>query len=198
MFIAEAGLFTRTRNNMKAASPDLQFHFSAGLPAFAPPGLTGAWYGFVPILVRPQSVGFVDIASRDPLDPGYIRANYLQMQADMDVLLRGVELSREIAHTRAFAEFGSEEAGPGIHKSKRELSEYIRTHCSTVWHVSGTCMMGCGPMAVVDPQLRVYGVDGLRVADASIMPTVVAGNTNAACIMIGEKLADMVLSERNR
>ena len=198
MFIAEAGLFTRTRSNMKAASPDLQFHFSAGLPAFAPPGLTGPWYGFVPILVRPQSVGSVVIGSRNPLDPGFIRTNYLQMQTDLDVLLRGIELSREIAHTRAFSEFGSDEVAPGTHRSKRELSEYIRGHCSTVWHVSGTCVMGRGPMAVVDPQLRVYGVEGLRVADASIMPTVVAGNTNAACIMIGEKLADMLQPQRTR
>ncbi len=195
-FISEAALFTRTRSGMSAGGPDLQYHFSAGIPAFNPPGypVTDANFVFVPILARPLSRGTVSLRSSDPLAPPVIRPNYFSSQTDLDVLVRGVELSRELANTRAFSEFTIAEAAPGTAKSAAELKDYIRTHCSTVWHVAGTCKMGRDTMAVVDPQLRVHGVDGLRVADASIMPDIVSGNTNAACVMIGEKVSDMILA----
>ena len=194
-FIAEAGLFTRTRPGMSAASPDLQFHFSAGIPAFVPPDypMEGPSFVFVPIIVQPQSRGRVRLRSNDPMAPPVIEPNYLSADADVSVLLRGIELSRELAGTRAMSSFNGGEAAPGTSKSRAELVEYARTHCSTVWHVAGTCRMGHDRMAVVDPQLKVRGIEGLRVADASVMPTIVSGNTNAACIMIGEKAADMML-----
>jgi choline dehydrogenase len=196
-FIAEAGLFTRTCSGTASSSPDLQFHFGAGIPAFIPRNyhIDGPTFAFVPILVQPQSRGSVRLRSQLPHDPIKIHANYLQCDADIEVLVKGVELSREIANTRAFHEFRGDEITPGSDKSAKEICDYIRAHCSTVWHVVGTCKMGRDRMAVVDPQLRVHGLEGLRVADASIMPTITAGNTNAACIMIGEKASDLILGQ---
>lgn len=196
-FIAEAGLFVRTRSGMEAASPDLQFHFSSGIPAFALPDypVEGSTFVFVPILVKPQSRGKVSLRSANPQHPPVINPNYLQCDVDLQVHLYGIKLCRELAQTQAFAEFNSGEVAPGLSKTKQELHEYIRNHVSTVWHPVGTCKMGRDIEAVVDPQLQVYGVEGLRVADASIMPTITSGNTNAACIMIGEKVAAMILSE---
>jgi choline dehydrogenase len=196
-FIAECGLFVRTRSGMQEASPDLQYHFSAGIPEFIPPDrpFTGANFAFVPILARPTSRGTVGIRSANPLDPPVIDPRYLSAEIDIAVLERGIELARELVNTRAFDELRGEEAAPGIGPNRQELREYIRTHCSTVWHVSGTCKMGRDEMAVVDPELRVRGVEGLRVADASIMPTIVSGNTHAACVMIAEKCAALMRGE---
>jgi choline dehydrogenase len=198
LFIAEAGLFVRTRPGMGAASPDLQYHFSAGVPQFIPKDypFSGPCFAFVPVLVQPQSRGQVFLTSANPLDRIIIEPNYLQCETDLEVLLRGIELARELVQTRAFEPFRAGEAAPGGTKSREELKQYIRTHCSTIWHVVGTCKMGRDAMAVVDPQLRVHGVQGLRVADASIMPKIVAGNTHAACVMIGEKAAAMILESK--
>jgi choline dehydrogenase len=195
MFIAEAALFTRTRKGMDSAAPDLQYHFSAGIPAFNPPGydVSDASFVFVPILVKPQSRGEVKLRSSNAADLAVVKPNYLQSDTDLQVLEYGVKLAREIAQTKAFKDFTIKEAAPGTDKDPAALREYIRTHCSTVWHVAGTCRMGRDRMGVVDPQLRVHGVQGLRVADASIMPDVVAGNTHAACVMIGERCADLVM-----
>ena len=195
-FIAEAGMFVRTRPGLSAASPDLQYHFSAGIPEFTPPqyAAEGSTFLFVPILVKPQSRGYVGLRSADPLAPPAIQPNYFQCDVDLQVHLHGIRLARELAATQAFAEFNDGELAPGGHATEVELRDYIRSHASTIWHPVGTCKMGRDAMAVVDPQLRVRGVEGLRVADASIMPTIVAGNTNAACVMIGEKVADMILT----
>ena len=193
-FIAEAGLFVRTRDGMDAASPDLQYHFSAGIPAFAPPGFTDSAFVFVPILVQPQSRGEVSLRSGNWQDPPVINPNYLQCDADVETHLQGIKLTRELANTKAFAEFYDGEVTPGSGKDDAELRQFIRNGVSTVWHPVGTCKMGYDAQAVVDPQLRVHGIEGLRVADASIMPTITSGNTNAACIMIGEKVADMITS----
>ena len=195
-FIAEAGLFVRTRRGMKAAAPDLQFHFSAGIPALALPDypVEGPSFVFVPILAKPQSRGQVSLRSANPQDPPAIDPNYLQCDTDLQVHLHGIKLSRELANTKAFAEFNAGEVAPGLSKTEPQLREYVRTHASTVWHPVGTCKMGRDGDAVVDPQLRVWGVEGLRVADASIMPTIVSGNTNAACILIGEKAAALILT----
>jgi choline dehydrogenase len=193
MFIAEAGLFVRTRPGMEAASPDLQYHFASGKAGFLPPEL-GPWFGFVPILAQPQSRGAVTLRSANPADAPVIAPNYLACEADIRVFLRGIALSRELAATKAFAEFNGGEIFPGANAGEPELRGFIQAQCRTVWHPVGTCKMGIDAMAVVNPQLRVYGVQGLRVADASIMPRITAGNTNAACIMIGEKAADLVRS----
>ncbi|MEM8502342.1 MAG: GMC family oxidoreductase N-terminal domain-containing protein [Cyanobacteria bacterium P01_D01_bin.1] len=193
-FIAEAGLFVRSRQGLEAASPDLQFHFSAGIPEFVPPeaGIQGSTFFFVPILVKPQSRGSVSIRSEDPFAAPVIQPNYLQSKTDLNVLVEGVRLSRKLADTLAFAPFNGGEIAPGMGCKPLEIEQYIRQNASTVWHPVGTCKMGHDVQAVVDPQLRVHGIEGLRIADASVMPTIPSGNTNAACIMIGEKAADLI------
>lgn len=200
MFIAEAGLFVRTRPAMSAAAPDLQYHFSAGIPQFIPKDypVEGPTFFFVPILVKPQSRGWVGLRSANPADPPVLQPNYLSCETDVEVLLHGIHLARELAATRSFAEFNAGEAAPGTNKSRAELVTYVRNHASTVWHPVGTCKMGRDAAAVVDPRLRVHGVGGLRVADASIMPRTVSGNTNAACILIGEKAADMIRADADQ
>src|SRR5262249_5970657 len=125
--------------------------------------------------------------------------NYLTDPADIEVFLHGIELARALAATSAFADLVKTEIAPGPDVTTRaELVEFVRRNAGTLWHPVGTCAMGTGPDAVVDPQLRVHGVAGLRVADASVMPRIVAGNTNAACIMIGEKAADLVNGKDGR
>ncbi|NJL57802.1 choline dehydrogenase [bacterium] len=197
-FIAEAGLFTHTRPGMSAASPDLQYHFGAGIPAFAPPGFSDVpAFAFVPILVQPQSRGEVRLRSNNFVDPPVLNPNYLGCDRDLDVHRRGIELAKELANTPVMQEFngGAISAVLSLDPTtqQQEIKEYIRDHVSTVWHPVGTCKMGYDSEAVVDAQLRVHGIAGLRVADASIMPTITSGNTNAACIMIGEKVADLLL-----
>jgi choline dehydrogenase len=112
----------------------------------------------------------------------------------VDVLLYGVKLGRKMAQSRAFERFIAQVVlpDPAI-EDENILRDFIRHTATTIYHPVGTCKMGVDPLAVVDPQLRVYGVEGLRVADASIMPTIINGNTNAPAIMIGEKAADMIL-----
>lgn len=192
--LSEAGLFVYTSNDIddtSIASPDLQFFF--GPVQFLEPQylVDGPGFTFAPILVQPQSRGTVSLRSNNPNDLAVVRANYLQSDADLDVLIRGIEISRELANTRAFDEFRGEELAPGVSvTSKSELSNYIRQVASTVWHPVGTCKMGIDSDAVVNPQLQVYGVERLRVVDASIMPTITSGNTNAPTIAVGEKAAD--------
>lgn len=120
--------------------------------------------------------------------------NYLQNQDDVQKLLEGIKLIRQLFQSDAFNEFRGKEIAPGSHvQSHAVLETYIRDTCSTVWHPVGTCKMGTDSMAVVDPELRVHGIQGLRVVDASIMPTITTGNTNAPTIMIGEKAADLIM-----
>jgi choline dehydrogenase len=194
-FLGEAGLFAKTRPGMAAASPNLQVNISAGVPPLAPPNL-GAFFGFVIVMIQPQSKGWLGLRSANPADTLDLQPNYLQCQTDVDVFVDGIRLCRELAATPAMAPF----AGGAIHlpagAARAETIEYIRSWASTIWHPVGTCKMGRDALAVVDPELRVYGIEGLRVADASVMPTIPAGNTAAAAIMIGEKAADLVLAAR--
>jgi len=192
-FIAEAGLFVRTRPGMPAALPNLQFHFGAGLPAFTPPGL-GAHFAFVPIVIQPLSRGQVRLKSPNPLDLPLVEPNYLAEPEDVRTLAAGVRLARRLAKTRAMSAINGGEAIPGEAVDSTDLDGFIRDHCSTVWHPAGTCAMGLDRMSVVDPQLRVHGVQRLRVADASVMPRITSGNTHAATVMIGERAADFVLA----
>jgi choline dehydrogenase len=186
-------LFVKTREGMGYAPPDLQLNFVPAVPGpLAPilPDFGGPVCIFLPILVQPFSLGEVKLRSADPLDKPIVNPNYLQQEADMEVLRQAVKLIRELAAAPAFSDLNEFELAPG----DGDLDEYIRANCSTLWHPAGTAKIGRDAMAVVDPQLRVYGVEGLRVADASVMPTVTSGNTVAACFMIGEKAADMILS----
>jgi choline dehydrogenase len=194
VLFAEAGLLHRTRDGLGAAAPDLQVNFNATIPQAVPPDCPplDASCTFISIVARPQSVGEVTLRSPQSQAAPVIRMNYLQAEADLRVQHAAIRLCRELAGTHAMGRLVTGEALPGAGKSESELTEYIRNHASTIWHPVGTCKMGLDRMAVVDPQLRVHGIDGLRVADASIMPTIVSANPNAAIIMIGEKAADLI------
>lgn len=194
-FVAEAGLFARTRAGMEAASPDLQVNFNAGVHALAPPGI-GHFFMFIIVLVQPQSRGSVTLRSANPSDSPRIQPNYMACDADVEVLRQGIDLCRKLTNTSPLSEYNGGELNLGLDKSEQEIREFIRNNGSTIWHPVGSCKMGRDRYAVVDPQLRVHGVKGLRVIDASIMPTIPAGNPAAACMMIGEKGADLVLSAK--
>ncbi len=190
--VAEAGAFLRTRPD--ADRPNLQYHFG---PVYylnhgfdRPPG-----HGFSigPTLIRPQSKGRIRLRTTFPMDPPAIEPNYLSHEADVETFVAGIELARRIAAAHAFDAYRGNEFVPGANvKSRAEIASYVRDTAETTYHPVGTCKMGSDAMAVVDPQLRVRGVELLRVVDASIMPTITTGNTNAAVIMIAEKAADMI------
>ena len=145
---------------------------------------------------RPASRGQISLASADPLDQPAIDPNYLSDPADIVEFVAGLRRLREISATPPLSDLISKEIGPGdACQSDEELAAYVRDRASgTIFHPTGTCKMGNDSLAVVDPELKVHGVDGLRVVDASIMPTLIGGNTNAPTIMIAEKAADMIMS----
>ena len=146
-------------------------------------------------VLRSESTGSVHIKSADPAEPPAIRFNFLSTDHDRDGIVKVLRKGREPMATSPLKEITGEEIAPGAHlQSDAELLEWVRNNAETTYHPVGTCKMGNDPRAVVDPELRVHGLQGLRVADASIMPTLTSGNTNAPCIMIGEKCAAMVLA----
>lgn len=190
------GMFARTRPGL--ATPDVEYHiimFSADRPG----GGLHPFSGFTVSVcqLRPDSRGTITLKSADPLSAPAIRPNYLAEEADWKMLVEGMKLTRRIAKTQALAPWIEAEHVPGKDvQTDDELLDYVRRAGTTIFHPAGTCKMGPDPMAVVDARLRVHGLRGLRVADASIMPTVVSGNTNAACVMIGEKAAAMLREDR--
>jgi len=193
MGAAPIGLFARTRPGLD--SPDVQYQFLAG--SFVRPG--EAMHDFPAcqatcIPCRPESRGWLRIRSPDPEAPPAIQPNYLSTQADKDTLIAGLRIARGIFHTTAMQKCVSEEFLPGpAAETDEDFLDHIRQTAGTTYHPTSTCMMGPHERAVVDTHLRVHGLGGVRVIDASIMPTVVSGNTNAATIMIGEKGAEMIL-----
>ncbi|WOE77093.1 GMC family oxidoreductase N-terminal domain-containing protein [Pseudomonas protegens] len=145
-------------------------------------------------VMHPQSRGRVRLNSADPHDKPLIEANFLSHPEDLRKLVAGLRLVRQLAATRAFSQRLRGELVPGPQvQSQEQIEQWIRQHLGTVFHPVGSCKMGHDELAVVDDQLRVHGLQGLRVADASIMPSLITGNTNAAAIMIGEKAADLLL-----
>ena len=155
------------------------------------PGMTCTTY-----VLRPESRGSIHVRSRDPAQAPAIRFNFLSDELDRRVLIDSVRWVRRVMAAKAMDDFRDAELKPGREvESDDEIVEWIRATAETAFHPVGTCKMGQDPMAVVDDRLRVHGVAGLRVADGSIMPTLVSGNTNAACIMIGEKASDMMLAD---
>ncbi|HEY9645699.1 MAG TPA: GMC oxidoreductase, partial [Chroococcidiopsis sp.] len=190
--IAEAGLYFHSQHNEDTV-PDLQCF--SGPILWAPPGSNRSGTGFfgVASLTQPENIGDVRLRSRNPQDPPLIRLNYLQRETDVQKLVEGIKVLRRIFESSTFDEFRREELAPGLDvQSDEAIAAYVREACDTLSHPVGTCKMGTDPMAVVDPELRVHGVEGLRVVDASIMPTLTTGNTNAPTIMIGEKAADLI------
>jgi choline dehydrogenase len=187
-----AGAFARSRPDVDL--PDVQFHFmplstdrpGQGLHKFS--GVTASV-----CQLRPESRGTLAIASADPAAHPSIVSNYLAAETDRRVLLDGMKLVRRTTGQPAFARYVLREHLPGPDADSDEaLMAYARGYATTVYHPVGTCKMGSDPKAVVDARLKVHGIEGLRVADASIMPTLTSGNTNAPTIMIGEKAADMI------
>ncbi|MCY1512866.1 Alcohol dehydrogenase [acceptor] [compost metagenome] len=147
-------------------------------------------------VMQPQSRGQVRLNSPDPRDKPLIEANFLSHPEDLRKLVEGVRLLRRLATTAAFRRHLKGELVPGVQiSSQAQIEQWIRQSLGTVFHPVGTCKMGHDPLAVVDDQLRVHGIAGLRVVDASIMPTLITGNTNAPTVMIAEKASDMILGK---
>jgi choline dehydrogenase len=178
----QVGIFTKSRPELDA--PDIQFHF-IGFSADRPGEGLHKFSGFSQNIcqLRPESRGELLLKSPDPLAPPAIHPNYLSAELDRTVLVDGLQLARRIAQQAPIRAFIDSEYLPGeAVQTDAEMLEYARTYGGTIFH----------PIGTADEQLRVHGIDGLRVADAAVMPTMVSGNTNAACIMIGEKCADLV------
>ena len=146
-------------------------------------------------ILRSESTGSIHIASKSPRQPPAVRFNFMTAQLDRDVTLAAMRITRKIMTAPPMREIASDEIAPGTNvQGDDELLDWVKRNAETTYHPVGTCKMGSDPMAVVDDQLRVHGIAGLRVADASIMPTLTSGNTNAPTIMIGEKAARMILA----
>ncbi|EKB47452.1 Alcohol dehydrogenase [Cecembia lonarensis LW9] len=184
--------------------PDIQFHL-------APSGIkddystdiydlkTYPWrsgLGILVIVIRPESRGFVGLKSANPLDAPLIQPNLLSNKKDLEVLKKGMLKAKKVLESKTFN--GHLDGGISFPQQfdDASLEQHIKKSLETLYHPVGTCKMGVDAMAVVDPSLMVKGIEGLRVADASVMPTIISGNTNAACIMIGEKAADMILNQK--
>jgi choline dehydrogenase-like flavoprotein len=189
---AEAGGFIKSR--VDEAIPDLQLHFVVGkLINHGRTTVFGHGFSCHVCVLRPRSRGSVQLASKDPLAPPLIDLNFLGERDDVDRLVRGFKLMRYILSRPALAELeGQEQADSAAAETDAQIEQFIRNHADTIYHPVGSCRMGPGPLDVVDAELRVHGLDGLRVVDASIMPRIVGGNTNAPVIMIAEKAADMI------
>jgi choline dehydrogenase len=190
--VAEAGLFLRTRPG--SPTPDMQLLF--GPAYYVNHGLTRRKehaFGFGPTVIAPESRGELALRSNDPFAAPLIRANYFSEPGDLRTLIEGVRISLRLAHSKPFAPFCGAQLHPSPGAtSDAEITEFIRNEAQTLYHPVGSCKMGRDDLAVVDPQLCLRGVERLRVVDASIMPRVTAGNTNAPTIMIAEKAAGMI------
>jgi len=190
---AEAGAFLRTRPEL--ARPDVQIHFVNGL---VDDHARRLHYGYGMschvCALRPKSTGSVRLRSRDPADPPRIDPNFLAEEEDVATLLAGAKVAREIMGSAPLDRYRGEELYTADATADDELVNWIRRRGDTIYHPASSCRMGRDEMAVVDDELRVRGLEGLRVADASVMPTLVGGNTNAPSIMIGEKAADLILA----
>ena len=192
MGAAPIGLFARTRDGL--ASPDVQYQFLAGStdkPGEAMHPFPGC--SLVAIPCRPESRGWLRIKSPDPNVPPAMQPNYLAARADQETIVAALKISRRVFHSPTMQRYLTEEFWPGSEIDSDEgLLEHAKRTGSTTFHQTSTCMMGTHDNAVVDTELRVYGVEGLRVVDASVMPAVISGNTNAATIMIAEKASDLI------
>ncbi|WP_254521434.1 GMC family oxidoreductase [Natrinema caseinilyticum] len=193
--VGEAGGFATVTED--ATTPDVQFHFA---PAhFVEHGFEnpeGHGFSLNALQLRPESRGRITLRSSDPFDDPVIDPQYLTEGADLEVLLAGLKLGRDIMQADPFDEYRGEELLPGpAVQSDDELIEHIRETAETLYHPVGTCKMGDDDVAVVDDRLRVHGLEGLRVVDASVMPTITSGNTDAPTTMIAEKAADFIRNE---
>ena len=189
--------FLKTRPEL--ATPDIQFHiqpFSADNPADGSHKFS-AFTASV-LQLRPESTGHIALTSASAHDYPAIHPNYLATKTDCDTIVAGIKIARDIADVAPLKDVVTEEHAPGRPIGRNDdaaILDWARSSATTIYHPTGTCKMGADKMAVVDARLRVHGIVGLRVADASIMPVITSGNTNAPTIMIGEKLSDMVMED---
>ena len=202
-FPYEAGAFIRSNKGLVA--PDIQLHFMPALEKTANLHFPNPFkkeaieanHGFTLRVgpVNPASRGEITLRSKNPADKPKIQANYLQADFDIRTMISGIRLTREIINQKAFDRYRGKELAPGpAAMSDDDLTKWLRATAMTTFHPVGTAKMGIDPMAVVDSRLKVHGISGLRVADASIMPVISSGNTNAPAIMIGEKCAEFILN----
>ena len=190
--VGEAAAFVRIDPNAQA--PDLEIILAPVFfmqHAFENP--EGHGITIASVLLRPKSRGSIRLRSTDPNEAPIIRANYFTEEADLQMLVEGVKRSREIARTNALAPYRGREVWPGEERqTDKEIADFIVDHFQSLYHPVGTCRMGNNESAVVDPELRVRGVQGLRVVDASVMPSIIGGHTNAPTVMIAERAADLI------
>jgi len=181
-------------------TPDCQLHFVPFQIAdltkrtlAKEPGIT------IPIYqLRPESTGSIHIKSAQPDEHPRIKFNFFSAEIDRETMIAATRFTRKLISATALDAFRGEETAPGsLVNSDDEIMDWLRDNSETTFHPTGTCRMGQDRLAVVDPRLRVHGISGLRVADASIMPTLVSGNTNGASIMIGEKASDIILEDHH-
>jgi len=187
--------FMKTEENLDL--PDIQMHFIGAL--LKDHGKTKpdqhCFSNHVCVL-RPESRGYIALKSLDPNVQPLIQPNYLSAQKDLDVMVKGVKMSREVINQKAFDQYRGAELNPGPDvQTDKEIEEFVRANAETIYHPVGTCKMGNDEFAVVDDKLRVRGVENLRVVDASVMPTLIGGNTNAPTIMIADKISDHILGK---
>jgi choline dehydrogenase-like flavoprotein len=188
-----------TRSSPQFATPNLQFHVQPlSLDRFGAPLHSFDAFTATACNLRPESRGSIRLKSADPAEAPAIQPNYLDAEADKAVAVDAIRLLRRIVlDSRAFAPHRPEEYRPGAAaQSDAELRQAAGDIGTTIFHPVGTCRMGADEAAVVDPRLRLRGLAGLRIADASIMPTITSGNTNSPTIMIAEKAADMILMDQ--
>ena len=197
--INQGGCFMRALPD-EAKTPDIQFHV-ATLSADMAGGKVHPFSGFTmsTCQLRPESRGHVRIRSTDPFEPPEMQPNYLATDLDRRTTVAGLKAARSIAATPAMSRLVRREVKPGPETaSDEQILDFCRDNGATIFHPSGTCKMGNDAMAVVDDRLRVRGIEGLRVVDGSVMPTLVSGNTNAPVVMMAEKAADMIRQDAAR
>jgi choline dehydrogenase len=187
--ILEAHLFAKS--DARLLGPDHQPLFMCNAPPLPTLEIPANAYATAPGIIRPAARGELKLTAADPAAPLHIDPRYLSEPADLTALVHSLEVTIEIMESPAFAKWRKRAVWPQA-ATRADRIQWVRQTCETYHHQAGTCKMGIDTTSVVDPQLRVYGIEGLRVADASIMPAVVSGNTNGPSIMIGEKAADLI------
>jgi len=196
--VVPGGLHAFIKTRPELAVPDIEFMFRGApaathlwFPLIRPPYVDG--YGIRPTLLHPDSRGEILLRSSDPRDPPRIVYNFFSAPNDLPRLREGVHIARNVAYQKSMAPFRGVETSPGTAvKTDAEIDAFIRRTAITAHHPCGTCAMGIGPDAVTDPQLKVRGVERLRVVDASVMPDLVSAHINACVLMIAERASDLI------
>jgi choline dehydrogenase-like flavoprotein len=193
--VAECGGFLKTRPDLDV--PDIQLHFCmAMIDDHGRKPRWGTGFSCHVCLLRPESRGSVWLQSADPMQAPAIDPNFLGAEADVDAMVAGFKMTKRLLDAPALKALQTSDVFTAGIERDGDIRKVLRQRVDTVYHPVGTCKMGVNdPLAVVDPKLKVYGLEGLRIVDASVMPTLIGGNTNAPTIMIGEKAADMIKAE---